>query len=243
MMLDSSRMLPAAAYLGRAGRVTRAAPKCSDGPRGVSSLSGGAGLSHGAEDGTGAGLEHAGGLCGSGVPAVLFGGGRLFAPPRSPRRGPGRGQPPGDQNVRKRRGVRIPFRVPGASAQEVIPCPAGQAGRSSDRHLTVGLDATPRQRASRAEHDRHAGCPWLRPFAEADSPGAASCRSAALFDRRRPGPEPWRPLGLTPVGAPQASEPRGFSMACKRSGVRIPIAPRQFRDKFRTISMRGSGPW
>src|ERR1035441_4064526 len=75
--IDSSRMLPAAAYLGRAGRVTRAAPKCSDGPRGVSSLSGGAGLSHGAEDGTGAGLEHAGGLCGSGVPAVLFGGGRL----------------------------------------------------------------------------------------------------------------------------------------------------------------------
>jgi hypothetical protein len=44
-------------------------------------------------------------------------------------------------------------------AQEIIPGPAGQAGRSSDRHLTVGLYATRRQRASRAEPEQHAGCP------------------------------------------------------------------------------------
>jgi len=75
--------------------------------------------------------------------------------------------------------VRIPFRGSGVPAQEVIPGPVGQAGRSSDRHLTVGLDVTRRQRASRAEPEQHAGCPWLRSFAETDSPGAASCRSAA----------------------------------------------------------------
>jgi hypothetical protein len=47
----------------------------------------------------------------------------------------------------------------GAPAQKVIPGPVGQAGRSSDRHLTVGLDVTRRQRASRAEPEQHAGCP------------------------------------------------------------------------------------
>ena len=52
----------------------------------------------------------------------------------------------------------FPFEVPEVPAQEIIPGPAGQAGRSSDRHLTAGLYATRGQRASRAELEQHAGC-------------------------------------------------------------------------------------
>ena len=72
---------------------------------------------------------------------------------------PGRGQPPGDQSDAKGVWFEFPFEVLECLLRKSFQAQPGEAGRSSDRHLTVGLDATRRQRASRAEPEQHAGCP------------------------------------------------------------------------------------
>jgi hypothetical protein len=52
----------------------------------------------------------------------------------------------------------FPFEVLECLLRSSFRAQPGEAGRSSDRHLTVGLDATRRRRASRAEPEQHAGC-------------------------------------------------------------------------------------
>jgi hypothetical protein len=58
-------------------------------------------------------------------------------------------------------------------------------------------------------------------------------------DSRRP----FLQVGGSPSDSARLRQTDWLRMACKRSGVRTPIASPQFRGFFRTISVRGSGTW